>query len=132
MQRREFLTAGAASATLAVVGTQGAGAGWGRDVPAALSRAQFSGWMNQRFRILAQGTLRGHTATLVAVTDGPARPGLSQFRVSFRGASPLPSGLCLLEHAGGRCFLLHLEPASGAEASTLRHATFALLEKADV
>jgi len=133
MRRREFLTAGAVSATVAVAAAARASAPLHAPQELRFSRDQFLAWRHEQFRVTAYGALRAHQATLVAVEDGPVHPGLQQFRVSFQGAAGLPTGLCLLEHAGGARFSLHLEavPDAGATRASrgvLRRATFGLLE----
>jgi hypothetical protein len=126
MQRRKFLTASAATATLMAVGKTGNTAGVS-PTPATngFSGARFRSWLNEEFRLTSGSSLRSSRATLVAVEDGPARPGLDQFSVVFRGSASLPTGLCWLSRADGTQFMLHLQ---GAPAATLRHAHFSLLE----
>jgi hypothetical protein len=128
MHRRDFLTAGAASATIAA----GATPVWRAHDSTQFSRAQFRGWLNHNFHVTAHGALRASPATLVAVEDGPAHPRLEQFRVLFRGAASLPTGMCWLSHADGAQFALYLEAAPCATNESLRRATFGLLERRHV
>ncbi|MGO9930509.1 MAG: DUF6916 family protein [Steroidobacteraceae bacterium] len=126
MQRREFLTASAASAALLAAGSTGSAATV--VLPAAgaagFNRARFRSWLNDEFQVTAWGSLRRSRATLAAVDDGPSHAGLEQFSIVFRGSAPLPAGLCWVSHPDAQ-FVLHLH---GAVGGMQRRAHFSLLE----
>jgi len=129
MRRREFVTLGAASAAIAAAGAKAAPQP-GRDThePVEFGRARFQSLLTHRFNVSARGSLRAFPATLAAIEDGPAHPGLDQFSLLFRGTASLPQGLCWLSHANGTQFMLHLEVASVSSDQECRRATFSLLQ----
>lgn len=130
MQRRKFLTAGAATAGLLAVGETGVAreSTPGR-ADGELTRARWLQWLNDEFRIRAAGSLRGSRARLVAVEPGPNHPGLEQFSAVFRGAGAMPRGLCCVSHGDGTSLTLYLH---GASSPALRRASFTLWERSHV
>lgn len=136
MQRRDFLTASAATATLVAASAGGHAAAatssvWSGQPAARVSRARFVAWLNSGFKVAAPGSLRTALATLIEVQDGPVNAGLEQFSVVFRGSSSLPTGQCWLSHEDGSEIPLYLDDAAPGVAPgvALRRATFSLLEQ---
>lgn len=125
MRRREFLTVSAASGALVALGEASGAMAAAPSVVNGFSRAQFAAWLNEDFQISSCGSLRSVRAKLTAIEDRIKAPGLEQFSVVFRGASPLPRGFCWLSRSDGSQFTLRLQ---GTTSPVLRRANFALLE----
>jgi hypothetical protein len=132
MDRREFISSGAGTATAVALAAH-AGASRASPLlrgapPSTLNRAGFERWLNSSFELRRVGTLRVSRAQLIAVRDGQRAPGLEQFHVLWRGDGAAIPGLCELRHESGATLRLWLDVAGKDGAAPLMRATFSLID----